>query len=330
MIDPREAAPQTQFDDPAAGVDDEAAAYDVVIVGGGPAGLSAALLLGRCRRRVLVLDAGSPRNACSKAMHGFLTRDGISPADFLSRAHQDLQIYPTVEYRRALATEARRVGSAFLVLAEGGLRAACRRLLLATGVSDIIPEIEGLRELYGICIHHCPICDGWEWRDRPVAIYGGGASGFGLAEEMTAWTRDIVILSDGPCEMDAENSVRLRALHIRIDERPILRLQGEGGKLRRIHFEDGPPLERDALFFSTGHVQRSDLAERLGCEMDEKGCVWTTDGESTSVQGLYVAGDSSKNAQLVIVAAAEGALAAVAINKSLTAEYKAAKAEEAS
>lgn len=320
-----EAAPQTDFDDPVLTVGCDAAPYDVVIVGGGPAGLSAALVLGRCRRRVLIVDAGSPRNACARRMHGFLSRDNIPPGEFLGLAREDVLRYPTVEFHHGCVTDAWHIEPCFLVVTDSGFRAAARRLLLATGVNDQIPEIEGLQELYGTCVHHCPICDGWEWRDRPVAVYGQGEHGIGLAQELTAWTRDIVLLSDGPSHFDEDQRERLAELRIVLDERPVARLESEHDMLRRIVFRSGPPLERDALFFSTGHTQRSDLAQRLGCRMDEKGCVWTTDGESTSVPGLYVAGDASKNAQLVIVAAAEGALAAVAINKSLTADYREAK-----
>lgn len=327
MLHP-EAAPQTKFDDPAVVVGEDASVYDVVIIGGGPAGLSAALLLGRCRRTVLVIDSGSPRNACAKAMHGYLTRDGTSPADFLSLARQDLKTYATVSIRHGCVGAVSRQEGYYLCETDDGFRAVGRRLLLATGVVDEIPQIQGLGDLYGTSVHHCPICDGWEWRDRAVAVYGRGKNGFGLSVEMTAWTRDIVLLTDGPSELDPGQIAFLQELRIRLDERPLSRLEAEEGQLRRVIFREGEPLERDALFFSTGNHQRSNLAQQLGASMDEKGCVWTTDGESTDVPGLFVAGDASKNAQLVIVAAAEGALAAVAINRSLTADYRSAKGEQ--
>src|SRR5687767_12385523 len=144
--------------------------YDVIIVGGGPAGLSAALVLGRCRRTVLVIDQGKPRNAAAQAMHGYLTRDGINPSDLLHLARRELRRYG-VEFRRDEVTQAKRQRDRFEVVTHKRERFRSRKLLLATGIRDQLPRIEGLTELYGISVHHCPYCDGWEWRDRALAAY---------------------------------------------------------------------------------------------------------------------------------------------------------------
>jgi thioredoxin reductase len=293
---------------------------DVIIVGGGPAGLSAALVLGRCRRRVLILDAGHPRNAASRGLHGFLTRDGIEPAKFLRLAREQLRPYKTVELRRAEVTNARRLASGFEVTLNNGEVISSRRLLLATGVVDDIPVIEGLGELYGRSVFHCPYCDGWEMRDQSLAVYGRGENGLGLSLELLLWSRDLVLCTDGPAELSEDERQRLAHHEITIREDRIRRLEGSDGALKRIVFANGEPLTRRAMFFSTGQRQASDLAEKLGCNFTEQGCVDTGEYETTNVPGLYVAGDASRMVQFVIVAASEGAQAAVAINKELMKE----------
>ena len=184
---------------------------DVIVVGAGPAGLSAALILGRCRRRVLVFDTRTPRNAASRALHGFITRDGMPPNEFLGLAREELAKYDTVQLHDVEVTEAQ-CGSdgIYTVVVAGGERYQAKKLLLATGVCDNLPDIPGFRDFYGTSVFHCPYCDGWEVRDRPLAIYGRGARGFGLALELTAWSRDLVLCTDGPSELEAEELDRLR------------------------------------------------------------------------------------------------------------------------
>jgi thioredoxin reductase len=164
--------------------------WDAIILGGGPAGLSAALILGRCRRRVILCDTGRPRNAASRALHGFLTRDGIEPAEFLRIGRRQLARYGTVLVRRQ-AVDARRTDGGFEVDLAGGGRLVARTLLIATGVADRLPPIEGLRALYGRAVFHCPYCDGWEVENRPLAVYGRGRSGMGLALALRTWSRQV-------------------------------------------------------------------------------------------------------------------------------------------
>jgi len=238
--------------------------YDVVIVGAGPAGLSAALILGRCRRRVLICDHGPPRNAASHGLHGFLTRDGIEPSEFLRIGREQLKPYKSVELRQVEVVDAKRNASGFtLTLAD----------------------------------------------DTTISV--------GLALELTLWTSDLVLCTDGLEGLSTEDTQRLKKHGIRLREERITRLDGLNGMLREIEFSNGEALERDGLFFSTGQYHRSDLARRLGCEFTEEGAVKTGDYETTNIPGLYVAGDASRLVQLAIVAAAEGAQAAFAINQEL-------------
>jgi thioredoxin reductase len=293
--------------------------FDVIIVGAGPAGLSAALILGRSLRKVLVCDTGHPRNAASRAMHGYLTRDGMPPSEFLRVAREQMLQYETVELLNAEVVAAECVNGRFRVTLNGGIQHVSRKLLIATGVSDNLPDLPGFRELYGVAVFHCPYCDGWELRHRPLAIFGRGARGYGLSLELTGWSRDLVLCTDGPGELDDDQRAKLQKHGIAVREDRVLRLEGQD-RLERIVFATGEPLAREALFFTTGQTQQSRLAHNLGCAINDKGTVRTGKYETTHLSGLYVAGDASRAVQWVIVAAAEGAEAAFAINTDLLKE----------
>jgi thioredoxin reductase len=290
------------------------------VVGGGPAGLSAALMLGRCRRRVLVCDVGAPRNWWSREIHGFLSRDGTSPAEFLRLARDELRRYRSVELRDANVVDAARHSDGFSVRCADGAVLPSRKLLLATGVTDELPMIEGLGPLYGLSVHHCPYCDAWEWRDQPIAVYGRGEPAASLALALTVWTADLVLCTDGTGRLSGHMRKRLDGAGILLLEDPVLRLEGTAGLLERVVFADGTALERRALFLATGQHQRSDLPRRLGCAFTDRGAVDTGQCEATNVPGVYVCGDASRDAQFVVVAAAEGAEAGMAVNQALLRE----------
>jgi thioredoxin reductase len=290
--------------------------YDVVIVGGGPAGLSAALVLGRCRRRVLVCDAGNPRNVCSEGVHGFLTRDGTRPSELLAIARQELQPYGVEMLETTVMAVEPRDGE-FVVRLRDESTVTGRKILLATGVIDRLPKIPDIEQYYGRSIHHCPYCDGWEHSDGRIAVYGKTRGAVTLAVKMKVWTADVVLCTGGPARLPNSDLERLARLDIRVVQKRITRLEGTPPQLARIIFEDGTAIDRSGIFFATGNVQRSELVARLGCEMTAKGAVRSARGQRTSVPGVFIAGDAAHDSQYVIVAAAHGARAAMAINNDL-------------
>jgi thioredoxin reductase len=292
--------------------------YDVVVVGAGPAGLSAALFLGRCRRNVLVCDTARPRNRVSRALHGFLSRDGTPPAELLRISREQLTQYETVELRNIEVVDAEQVEDCFSVSLADGEALFSRMLLLATGVVDCLPAISDIDGFFGKSVFACPYCDAWEVRDQPLAVYGRGEKGSGLALMLTLWSRDLILCTDGPSELSKENQDRLVAHRIPIREERIARLEGNNGVLEHITFQGGDTLRRRAIFFNTGQYQHSPLAKKLGCEITDVGGVKTGDyGQSTTTPGLYIVGDATRDVQFAIVAAAEAAEAACAINKAL-------------
>jgi thioredoxin reductase len=289
--------------------------FDVIVVGGGPAGLSAALMLGRCRRRVLVCDLGQPRNRRAQALHGYLTRDGMAPGEFLEMGRRELTRYG-VEWRRIGVTTVCRSGDRFNVSLSDGRDEASKFLLLATGVIDDLPPVAGLEECYGRSVFHCPYCDGWEWRDRRLAAFGRGADTIKLALGLLGWGRDVVLCTNGVALGRRERRL-LDDNGIPVRTEPLRRLAHESGFLKAIDFDGGEPLERDVLFFSSGQRPQCDLAARLGCTLNARGTVKTGTLSDTNVPRVFVAGDASRDAQFIVVAAAEGIKAAVAINKAL-------------
>ncbi|MBC7677369.1 MAG: NAD(P)/FAD-dependent oxidoreductase [Pseudorhodobacter sp.] len=287
---------------------------DAVVVGGGAAGLAAALWLARYRRSVVVLDSGDYRAASVEASHGYLGRDPQKPMDLLARGREELLAYPTASLVRGRAdTAVRRADGCFEV---AGLLA--QRLVLATGVVDTFPSVEGFAEHYGASVFHCPACDGYEARDRDVVALGWDARLVGFSLTLLNWARSITVVTDGHAfEGDGGARGELAGHGVEVLERDAVRLLGSRGDLRGLCLDDGRELLTSLVFFSVNHTPQVDLAATLGCALDAEGYVVVDAQGQITVPGVYAAGDLTPGLQLVQVAAASGTVAGVGAAQSL-------------
>lgn len=293
---------------------------DCIIIGGGPAGLNAAIVLGRCRRQVIVFDTRQQRNSSSHGMHNYLTRDDILPADFIKICHAEMKKYSVQLVHKKIISAKKSKQGFFMATDEKGNTHHSKKLLVATGLTDTLPEVEGFREMYGRSIFHCPYCDGWEVRDKKLGVYARNKEGWELALNLKTWSTDVTLFTDGKNKITPHQKKKLDANKIAVNDNPILRLQGVKGNLKSIVFKNKESMDCDALFFVNGYTQQCNLVKTFGCEMDKKGVVITNRFQQTNIEGLYVAGDASKDMHFVVVAAAEGAKAGVIINKELQKE----------
>ena len=290
--------------------------WDCIVVGAGPAGLNAALVLGRARRRVLVLDSARPRNYATHEMHGVLGHDGLDPADLRARGREELTHYG-VEIANVEVDGGELLDGAVRLFSARGADIA-RTVLLATGMLDEVPDIPGFTEVWGVSAHTCPYCDGFEHRDERLAVLAAGARGEHLAMLLRQWSDDVILFSNGPHELVADQLARVQALGIRIIETPVVALENEGARLRRLRLLDGESLDRDALFFYVGWHLRTDIARTLGCELRDDGSIAVDASQETTVERIYAAGNCTDPRALVPAAAGSGVTAAVAINARLS------------
>jgi thioredoxin reductase len=292
--------------------------YDVVIAGGGPAGLAAALTLGRARKRVLLCDAGPPRNAAAVHVHNFVTRDGITPAEFRRIGREQLERYPNVEVRDVRVEDAGGERGDFEVrLTEG--RAGARRVLLCTGMIDEPPAIDGFRALWGKSIFICPYCHAWEIQDQRFGYLAANAEALAFPLLLRGWTSDVVAFTNASFAVPPESRERLAAAGIRLEERPIARLLANGDRLERVELVDAGAVPLDVLFAHPPQRQ-ADLVQRLGLALDAKGYVQVDEQRETSRPGVYAGGDLVTPVQAAVLSAASGMQAAAALNHALTAE----------
>lgn len=296
--------------------------YDVVIVGGGPAGMSAALALGRARKRVLVCDAGPRRNAAAVHIHNFLTRDGTPPNEFRQVAREQLATYPNVVMSDIGVESVTGERGAFRVTLTSE-EVDARRLLLCTGMIDELPPLEGLRELWGHAVFQCPYCHGWEAQDRrwgylPKAADASHMLPFAL--QARGWSRDVTLFTGDRFSVTDEMRGQLATAGVKLETRPIARLVGQEGRLRSIELSDGTQVPCDALF--THPAQRQvELVRALGVALDADGYVQIDPmRRETSVPGVYASGDLTTRMQGALLAAASGTQAAVMLNVELTLE----------
>jgi len=294
---------------------------DCVIVGGGPAGLSAALVLGRARRSVLLIDDNRPRNAVTQASHGFLTRDGIQPAEFRRIAHEELLEYPSIEHLQAEVADIFKQADDFEIVMRTGEQVRAKKLILAAGLKEVFPEIDGLHDFYGKSIFNCPYCDGWEWRDQPIVLLAEEPVILHMAKLLYNWSRDLIICTNGKPLLSAEERVLLESKHIRVIETPVVAFEGHHGQLEQIILADNRRIERSAGFVIPKWQPKIDFSKQLGYAVTEFGGVATDAMGRSTIASLYAAGDAAyvRPSQL-IYAASDGYKTGVTVNADLSEE----------
>ena len=288
---------------------------ECVIIGGGPAGLNAALVLGRARRQVALFDDNQPRNAVTGHTHGFMTRDGVKPAELRSLARQDIRKYPTVQEVAKRITGVLPVHGGFRLQAGDGSLYEARKLLLATGLSETLPAIRGIQQYYGRSLFNCPYCDGWELRDQPLVVIAEGSNAFSLSRLAYQWSRNLLVCTNSSARSLSQEEIRLlQSKGVAVTHERIKELTGAEGMLRSILFEKGKSSNRVGGFVSPYWRHASPFGELLGCRMNEAGGIETDGLGRTSVYGVYAAGDTAGIAPAqAIIAAGEGSRAAIGI-----------------
>ena len=299
------------------------ARYDVAIVGGGPAGLSAAIWLTRYLHKVVVVDSGDPRNWETRGINGYLGHHSIRPPELRALGMAEGAKFG-VDYVNGIVDEAiNETGELFAIRLREGTVIEGQRILLAIGVKDVWPDIPGLERCYGETIHVCPDCNGYETRDKKTVVVGKGRKAVGMALALTTWTRKIVICTNGEKpDMEQQLLDQLKALNIPVLNQPIKCVVSKSSEISGIELEGGMSLDCERLYFAIGQYPADDLGAQLGCKRDELGRLVIDERNHTSVKNVFAAGDISPGLQVAIVAAASGAVAAVAIHASLVPETR--------
>ncbi len=291
---------------------------DCAIIGGGPAGLSATLVLGRAKRNIVLFDDNQPRNAVTQESHGFLTRDGVEPNEFRHIAHQEIGKYPSVEVRQARITNVINHGNSFELVENNSEVFHAKTIILATGLKETLPSIDGIHDYYGKSLFNCPYCDGWELRDRPLIVISEGPQTFHMVKTIWNWSRDLLVCTNGRAVLTDEQKAMLNKNGISVNESPIIALTGKNGMLEQVVFATGEESMCEGGFVAPQLLQASSFGEMLGCEMNALGSAVVDNLGRTTVKGVYAAGDAATLMfSQLILAAGQGNIAAAGINMDL-------------
>lgn len=294
--------------------------YDVLIIGGGPAGLNAALVLGRARKDVAVIDEGAPRNAVTQHAHGFLTRDGITPGDFRRIAQEEISAYPSVTFIKDKAVAATGEDGDFQITTAQGSVYMAKKLFFAVGMADRPLNLPGLSEVYGKSAFVCPYCDGWELRDERLVIINQGPELMHFAPVLSGWSKNLTICTNGPDGLTEAQREELQQHGIPLFDSPIRQIDSVQGIAQQVVLEDGTSIPCRGIFFKPDLVMGSHLPQDIGCRMTDEGIVAVDEYGKTSIPGVYCAGDAASRMHQAIAAAAKGAVTAAVINNELNTE----------
>lgn len=294
--------------------------FDVIIVGGSYSGLAAGMALGRALRHVLIIDSGKPCNRQTPHSHNFITQDGNTPEEIASLARQQVEKYNTVEFYDGLATNGIKTENGFEIHTASGEAFSGKKIIFATGIKDIMPDIEGFAECWGISVLHCPYCHGYEVRGERTGILGNGEYGFEFSKLISNWTTDLTLFTNGKSIMTAEQTVKLKSRNIRISETEIEKLEHINGCLQNISFRDGTKFPVKALYAHCPFEQHCPVPETLGCGLTDEGYIKTDTLQKTSIHGIFACGDNTSRVRTVANAVAMGTTAGMMVNKEIIEE----------
>ena len=294
--------------------------FDVIVVGGSYAGLSAAMSLGRSRRNVLVIDSGKPCNAPTPHSHNFLTQDGSTPAAIAAIGREQVEKYPTVKFQNDVAVAGSKQGNRFNITLQNGDNVQGKKLIFATGIKDQLLPIKGFSECWGKSVIHCPYCHGYEFHSRKTAILGTGEVAMHYALLVRNLTKDLTVLTNGPHDFTQEQLDKLNKHHITLIDTKVIEIIHTGGQLRSVKLNDGSELSFDAVYAKVPFVQHSDIPVSLGCELSEQGYIKIDAMQKTTVDGVFACGDNSSMMRAVANAVSAGNFTGAVVNKELAGE----------
>lgn len=294
--------------------------YDVIIIGGSYAGLAGAMSLGRSARKVLVIDAGEPCNRFTPHSHNFITHDGRPPAQIADDARNQVLKYPTVTFLKGMATGVTRQGHGFEVQTHDGARATARKLLFATGLNDLMPDMPGFAACWGKSVVHCPYCHGYEFKGMRTGILANGAAAVDYARLVRNLTADLTLFTNGAADLTPEQREKMASHHIAVIETPVSMLEHQAGSIRFVVLNDGSRVAVSALYTRPVFKQHCDLPLQLGCELLDNNLLKVDAQQKTTADGIYAAGDNNTAGRSVAAAVATGTLAGAAINKAMADE----------
>lgn len=294
--------------------------FDVIIVGGSYAGLSSAMALGRSMRNVLIIDSGLPCNQQTPHSHNFITQDGVKPKEIAEIAKTQVLKYDTVKLLNDLAVSGQKTKDGFIITTQTGKEFKAKKLVFATGIKDIMPDIKGFSECWGISVIHCPYCHGYEFRNQKTGIFSNGEKAFHVASLVNNLTDNLTILTSGKAEFNSEQLEKLNKNNIRIVEKEIAEIEHENGHIKNVIFKDGSKMNFEALYSSVPFTQHSDIPTALGCELTEQGYIKVDNFQKTTVKGIFACGDNSTMMRSVAYAVATGGISGSMTNKELTDE----------